>query len=80
MPALLNSVTFNVCSDNSKAAKELVDALKAKGYAAELVETPEHGNAHALSQGQKSPPGALAHNAPSDVVVPLMTKIEAENV
>jgi len=77
--ALTNSVTFNVCKDNAAAADALVEALKAKGHGAERLEVPAEGLAHAESQGQKSPPAAVAHDAPSDVVHPLMVKIESEN-
>lgn len=77
--ALLNSVTFNICKDNAAAADALVDALKGKGYGAERLEVPEEGLKHAESQGQKSPPAALKHDAPADVVHPLMVDIEAKN-
>jgi hypothetical protein len=77
--ALLHSVTFNVCKDNGKAADALVEALKGKGYKAERLEVPEEGLAHAEAMGQKSPPAALSHDAPSDVVVPLMIEIEGKN-
>ncbi|SRR6266403_1608300 len=78
--ALLNTVTFNVCKDNAKAAAALVKALKAAGHDAELLEVPAEGHAHAKAQGQKSPPAAVAHDAPSDVVVPLMMEVEDDHV
>lgn len=77
--ALTNSVTFNVCTDNARAARALVKALVAAGHTAELLEVPEEGQAHARAQGQKSPPAAVAHDAPSDVVVPLMMQIEDDH-
>lgn len=77
--ALTNSVTFNVCKDNGKAADALVEALKAKGHGAERLEVPPELLAHAEAHGTPSPPAAVAHDAPSDVVHPLMIKIESEN-
>jgi hypothetical protein len=78
--ALTNSVTFNVCKDNAAAADALVTAILGKGYKAERLEVPAEGLAHAEAQGQKSPPAAVAHDAPSDVVHPLMIEIEGKNV
>lgn len=77
---LLNSVTFNICKDNLRAARALIVALVAAGFKAEHLEVPREGHEHARAQGQKSPPAAVAHDAPPDVVVPLMQDIEDDHV
>lgn len=76
---LTNSVTFNVCKDNAAAATALVEALVQKGHKAELLEVPAEGLEHAKAMKQKSPPAAVAHDAPATVAVPLMVKIEKDN-
>lgn len=58
----LNCTTFNVAADNEKAAAAFVKRLKAEGFEAELVD---------------GHPGAVSHNAPSDVSVPLADEIES---
>lgn len=76
---MTNSVTFNVCKDNAKAADALVAALTQKGHKAELLEVPAELVEHCKAMKQKSPPAAVAHDAPASVAVPLMVQIEKDN-
>lgn len=73
---MLNTMTFNICKDNAAAATTFAEALKAKGYGAEVVEVPAEAVAHAEAVGQKSPPASVAHDAPADVALKIAVEVE----
>lgn len=69
-----NTVTFNVCRDNKKAATMLAKRLVQLGHKAELLEVPETPGVDLSHK-----PHAVRHDAPSDVVVPLMVEVEEDH-
>lgn len=74
----LHSTTFSSCKDNAAAAKAFMLRLKAEGHPSELLEIPPDEITAALEAGAPSPPVAVAHSVPADVVVPISIDVEKD--
>lgn len=75
----MHFITFNICSDNAKAAEAFVKRAKALGAKAELVEhddeTAELVAAHNKAHGNE-PPAAVAHDMDPKEALELAVEIE----
>lgn len=74
----VHSTTFSACRDNAAAAKAFMLRLKAEGHPSELLEIPDSAVQAARAAGAPSPPVAVAHSVPADVVVPIAIDVEED--